>query len=318
MLLIPSRECLISLDNDVDLLQLSVHSSANQGAKAHRARIPFVHFVAALVNFKSKLAPNLSTEALSRRFRTHTTAIRTGIISTGPAAAAARMDRDSASERPPNPQTQSIFFTLSPELRQEIYRLVFDIPLNIFGRVRLSDPFNPPDKPTVLSILQTCSLIRNEAEDLFYHKYHLEIVEWSGACHTKMLVKDSNPHRLAAIRKLTVLIPHLEHIPRVFRMAHYFTGLEELSVAEAPDQKMFYCSLQDLDRELPFIMKATKHLPITLAIFNLSLVKVAYFQQVQAWTAMVQSLVMNSIEAKRRKQAEFEANAEAVGGPSGL
>jgi hypothetical protein len=181
------------------------------------------------------------------------------------------MDEDWPSDKVPNPQKQSIFFTLPPELRQEIYRLIFNVSPTPDGTVRQQRHSKPhPNKPTVLSILQTCALIRNEAEDLFYNKHHIKIVQDYGADETKAFIQCSNSCRLAAIRKITVVVRYFEHVPKIFKLSRDVNTASSLSiiVAEAGDMTADH-SLQSLDGDLASMKNAAEYLPINLKEFYL-------------------------------------------------
>ena len=95
------------------------------------------------------------------------------------------------------PQLTSNFFTLSPELRNRIYHLVLHIPgLQLVK----SDQLPPSAPPSVLSLLQTCRQIRDEAQGIFYACNELRLAR----PHFDFLRTLSLP-RLKAISTVTIL-----------------------------------------------------------------------------------------------------------------
>lgn len=198
-----------------------------------------------------------------------------------------KTDGSCISKTAPNPQTQCRLFSLPAELRNEIYTLVFAVPQNASGRVVLSHTsHHTPAKPTVLSILQTCRLIRDEAEDLFYNIHHLEIGNPDHNLHVTYIeafIKRSNAHRLAAIRALTVLVADLECVTRFFRlMAHRLTFLSSLDILVGGrnqyPQNAYY--IKGVKREIPILKKAVQYLPVSLSQFKLRYQGIVYHASV--------------------------------------
>lgn len=212
----------------------------------------------------------------------------------------------------PNPQTQCRLFNLPPELRNEIYTLVFAVPPNNFGRIALSNSSrHTPDKPTVLSILQSCRLIRDEAEDLFYNTHHLEIGNPNhslGVSYIEAFIKCSNAHRLTAIRTLTVLVADLECVTKFFRLlAHKLTGLSSLNILGGGrnqyPQNAYY--RKGMKREVPILKKAVKCLPVSLSYFRLRLQGVVYRDE----TGSIGWVFDNDISTEETQEVEVTVMA---------
>lgn len=186
-----------------------------------------------------------------------------------------RPEAEPAVMNAPNPQTESRLFSLPPELRVKIYSYLFATALNKDGRITMISSFySQPPRPTVLSILQTCKLIRNEAEDLFYSAHTLEFSElWMSADHPKgilVFLHSLKIQRLAAVRSLCLYFGSVESITTFCRAAKRLTGLRSLSVhigGEYARDVGIYLE-QKIDRETTIIRRAAKHLSTTLETFE--------------------------------------------------
>ena len=166
--------------------------------------------------------------------------------------------------RPPDPQTSSRSFTLPPELRNEIYHLVFTQVSNDRKTVTLSNPsINSAKSPSALSLLQSCKLLRDEAEYLLFSGYHFCMPNndlYTDPNTFGSFVRRTNPNRLAAIRSLEILVHFTEQLSRTFRNTKKLLSLRSLTVNATPLQVW----VKDFSREMPLIKKAAKSLPMTI------------------------------------------------------
>jgi hypothetical protein len=104
----------------------------------------------------------------------------------------------------PNPQTQCKLFALPAELRNEIYTLVLRVQPNNndYGCIPIS-PLQNSTRPSVLSLLQTCRLICDEAEGIFYNCNHIEIYHrhlYHPTIGIATFIRRMSSKRLASIR----------------------------------------------------------------------------------------------------------------------
>lgn len=121
----------------------------------------------------------------------------------------------------------------------------------------------PEDEPSILAILQTCSLIRNEAEDLFLKQQHFKIYEnMPDLTHIKTLLRFATPERIYAISKLTVLVSHMEDIHKFLRLSHNFKGLSMLKLVVIQSSTLHPCvPLSFVERGIPLLKKSALILP---------------------------------------------------------
>jgi hypothetical protein len=106
----------------------------------------------------------------------------------------------------PNPQTQCKLFALPAELRNEIYTLVLRVTTDNDGRVKLS-PLQHSTTPSVLSLLQTCRLVCDEAEGIFYNCNHVELYHrhlYYPTIGIASFLRRLSSKRLASIRKSNI------------------------------------------------------------------------------------------------------------------
>ncbi|KAK3049614.1 hypothetical protein LTR09_009035 [Extremus antarcticus] len=119
-----------------------------------------------------------------------------------------------------SPQTQSPFFALPAELRNDIYHraLTARFNWNDRGTIKLSSRKNKKFGPNLLMLLQTCRLICCEAREIFYSIHHLELdcdgivtsYQSSGATGYGSFVRELDPGRLNGIQVLTTNIDATE------------------------------------------------------------------------------------------------------------
>ena len=236
------------------------------------------------------------------------------------AAVVPKMAGSCAGKAAPNPQTECRIFGLPPELRNEIYLLVFAVPTNKRGTVIVSNSsLHMLAKPTVLSILQTCRLIRNEAEGLFYNKHDIEIGIQNhefGSNDIENFMKCTNALRLAAIRALTVVVPDIECVTQFFWfMAEKLTSLSSLAVLVGgrnhyPETTYH---IKCVKREMPILKQSTTYLPASLSQFTLRFVGWMDFveEDIRGYefdsdigtkeTKAVEATVMSSIARRKEK-----------------
>ena len=152
-----------------------------------------------------------------------------------------------------DPQTHSRLLQLTPELRNLIYDYVFTaaapptpimLPshpaqhgtvINFVHNTSLKRLLSPPP-PSILSLLQTCRQIHDEASAIFYHINHLYM-------HCFGLQKFSvtaNLARLCLIRELTVVVDVGEAITAVLKKLRRATGLRVLHFRFKPPAYVLY------------------------------------------------------------------------------
>ena len=205
-------------------------------------------------------------------------------------------------DRAPNPQTQSPLLALPPELRVEIYKLLFSSPADGIGRVKFSlhdGHGNSRQSPSVLFILQVCRLIKEEAEGLYFNSMYT----WDGYSvdHIENFFRIS-PRRLSALRTFQVYIDQHKQMTQIIRLSSKMPTLRALYISANHVQQRD----KTLERELEVLGTALKLLPVTLV--NLTYVRpepqytplgdphpdLKYFEQVEA-------LFKEVIVAKRKQ-----------------
>lgn len=153
---------------------------------------------------------------------------------------------------------------LPPELRNRIYEYALTVQRDT---VRLE--FDPQrGEQGVLSLLQTCRQIHQEARSAFYYSNHLHIAHWrlhdeGGAIKSyhnlQCFVDATSKPRLQAIRHLTLDVRGAEEITLDFRLLQPCTNLQSLQLRFER-----YCNpkylAKDLRRERRFMMKQAKRL----------------------------------------------------------
>lgn len=139
----------------------------------------------------------------------------------------------------PNPQTRCPLIKIASELRNYIYTLVLSVRPNERRTILITKTPNHPEVPTVLTLLQTCRLIRNEAQGLFYSIQRLElrardnIPEW-GDLELIPLCGDMT-RRLcgqgrSAICDLSITYICPQRFSGALRVLHRLEGLETLTL----------------------------------------------------------------------------------------
>lgn len=116
-------------------------------------------------------------------------------------------------------------FALPAEIRNHIYDLSLTVlPTEPNSAVKITRTPPSSEKPTILSLLQTCRLINEEAHSIFYHNNTLQIARWEDLG----FFREVSPQRLAAIRRLEVCIVQTEHMTRLFKLMRPLCCVQEL------------------------------------------------------------------------------------------
>ncbi len=182
-----------------------------------------------------------------------------------------------------NPQSQCPIFNLPPELRNYIWELALAVPVTPVKRgtakVQLSKA-HISRRSSVLSLLQTCRLINNDAYGLFYSNHHLEV----GSTYrgprdiiaSALLSECFNAlgsRRLSAIEELTLVVEEVEEVTFALRISRRYDSLKHLCLSWAfkQDDKavLLYrhwpkAIREGLVRERPFIRKVIYSISETL------------------------------------------------------
>ncbi len=134
----------------------------------------------------------------------------------------------------PNSQTGCGLFRLPPELRTFIFVLALTIPVDEGKPVKLVQKHRAPtQQPSVLSLLQTCRLVNDEAYGIFYAVNHLRFL-FLDLDPTRACIGHRRPpsnKRMAAIEKLTIVADEtqpLAYLESVCRYLRICTNLKEL------------------------------------------------------------------------------------------
>ena len=183
------------------------------------------------------------------------------------------MIADSAITLRQDPQTQCRLFSLPAEIRKYVHTLLFTVSPNESGRVRLSNHRTRPEKPTVLAMLQTCRLVNDEAQALFYNIHHIELLGYDSLFS---FFRQISTARLSAIHTLTVYTWSVEFMTGPFRALHRLNGLKTLYI-ELFNELLAWrreLLLEQSKREWP-LLKATAaaRLPSSLAVLKIELLE---------------------------------------------
>ena len=180
-----------------------------------------------------------------------------------------------------NLQIQCSLFQLPAEIRNEIYTLALTVtsssPAYIGSYNRLGNSAvittNPehPERPSVLSLLQTCRLIHDEALGIFYSTQPLHLITPNGQFISGMARALDNG-RLQAIRRLKITVRHFEGLTLVLNSIRHLSSLHVAHIHLCPlTLRPTLNSVKELQRELPFLKAACaglstslKHLFLTL------------------------------------------------------
>ena len=176
----------------------------------------------------------------------------------------------------PDPQAQCGLFSLPAELRNYIYTLVLTVQPNERGTISLTKTPTHPTIPTVLSILQTCRLIRDEAQGIFYSVHDLELrarfespvwrpEQFLRQCSA--MVRCLSSKRRSAIRTLLITSQYVEHITGALRHTRRLEGLETLTLSlEGARNTTHAYALTDRDffRENPILKAIARKLPSSM------------------------------------------------------
>lgn len=166
-----------------------------------------------------------------------------------------------------NPQTECKLFSIPAEIRNHIYYLVLTVKPEDSCRVSLTSIPAHSEQPTVLSILQTCRLVTDEAQAIFYNTNHIVLRERYDMPIADF-VRRTSLKRLSGIRNLTVIMSaDLEPAAAICRVLHRLDGLTALLIHIEhgfDDALGSEWILRNLKREWQFLISAARRLPSTL------------------------------------------------------
>lgn len=173
-----------------------------------------------------------------------------------------------------NPQTQSCLFSLPAEIRNDIYTRVLTV-------VAKNDPLEPvqltslpdnPEKPTVLSLLQICRLVHDEAYGIFFSTQPMKLTKidrWPiDKGNFTDLVRPLGILRLEAFCDLRVDINHPEDITLVLKGLRHFRGLKAVQLHTTLRTSLHMLHTKLLRREASFMRRACAALPTRLQHFH--------------------------------------------------
>lgn len=177
-----------------------------------------------------------------------------------------------------SPQAQCHLFRIPPELRNYIYELILTVCPNDQGTVVINrtDRTAFPEHESRLCILQTCHLINEEAQGIYYSVHHLELRPSPAlgfhphdlVQRTTAFIQCLNEKRRCAITKFTFTANYIEQVTGALKQVHLLTGLEILTLclenSRHEDPRNFV-------REMPFWKVAVKKLPPKLKEIKLRL-----------------------------------------------
>ena len=151
-----------------------------------------------------------------------------------PVGTVLKMTEKEGAEQAPHPQTQCGLFSLPAEIRDYrdyTYALVLTVG-DQRSLVTLEHPTDRREKLTVMSILQTCRLILEEAGGLFYALKNLKCNLKHAYNHDDLRISNFarviSCRRLAAIETLTVVTEDFEQLSFSFKALCPFKGVQSL------------------------------------------------------------------------------------------
>jgi hypothetical protein len=170
-----------------------------------------------------------------------------------------------------NPQTDCLPLSLPPEMRNEIYKLVLTVPANGQGTVEITNKPEHPEKATVLSLLQTCRTINDEAKGLFYHLNPVHLRQHGKAKgglaiarHTSLFLRTLSPGRLHCIREITVTSNWLWSFTTALKRMKPLNGLRVVTL-QIEDAMIFFTLNRDkFESGMPDLLRAARGLPASV------------------------------------------------------
>ncbi|KAK3708755.1 hypothetical protein LTR37_011276 [Vermiconidia calcicola] len=211
-----------------------------------------------------------------------------------------------ATESTPNPQAHCRLFALPAEIRNDIYSLVLTSPWPAKGALALTPTPRDPSTLTVLSLLQTCRLINDEACGLFYST-HIRVIyrmAWKKREQLHIFTRRTSIKRLSAIPKLTVFVICMEDVSAVFKLLYKFKGLKSLHLLHGVQANWGVHLIQwenlqkDFACERRFLAAAAQKLPRCLSI--------AADQALKSHSELMEGRLSLILNETRLKQAEDE------------
>ncbi len=153
--------------------------------------------------------------------------------------------------------------SMPPEIRNEIYKHILTVPINDQGTVEVTDEPEHPEQPTVLSILQTCRIVNDEAKGLFYHVNPIHLRRHSDckgglsiARHTTIFLLTLSPERLHCIRDITITSDWLSSFTITLKRLEGLKGLRVVTL-QIGDASMFLTlNSGKFSREMPRLLDA--------------------------------------------------------------
>lgn len=172
-----------------------------------------------------------------------------------------------------NPQTACRLFGLPAEIRNEIYTLALFVGRRDEGSnaelgqqtTLLTKCPQHPERPSVLSLLQTCRLVLEEAHGIFYSTHWLDLdVYLEGRMRLGVFTKALSGRRLSAFRQVSVRFCNAEDCGTLLRCLAGFPRLTHVLIRLRTPVEPGKLHLAYLRRERPFLRRACGELPTSL------------------------------------------------------